>query len=158
MKIEDFKKMMESRFSLDGKKVQLIEERPDYVKMEADISVSRLPMKLIEELHWREDEVEFAKSLQNENVQFLAYYHRTSRGITFDQRNFYYVITGNDGEKYPTYITIYNKENEVKIGKDKDFFFPKHEKHDETVEVLEEEIRILKALKSHYESKFKLTV
>lgn len=153
MKIEDFKKMMGTRFSLDGRKVNVVEERPDYVNMEADISIAGIPLKLIDDLHWRKEEVDFCKTLENENVRFLAYYHRTSRATAFDQRNFYFVIT-KDGEEYPNYFTIYNKEGNVTLGNDKDFFFPRNKKQDTTVEVLEEELRILKALSAYYEPLF----
>jgi len=155
MKIEDFKKMMSNRFSLDGKKVKIMEERPDYVQMEADLSMPGLPIKLVDDLHWRKEEIEFAQSLENEYVQFFAYYHRTARATSFDQRNFYFVIKGKDGEEYPNYFCLYNDKGEVNLKEEKDFFFPKNEKQSQNIHVLEEELRIAKALHAYYEPKFK---
>lgn len=153
MKKEDFKNMMRKRFSLDGKEVKIVVENEELIQMETDISISGVPLKLIDDLYWRKEEIDFCQTLENDKVQYMGYYHRVSRAIPFDQRNFYFMIKGADGENYPNYISIYVKEGIVSIGKDKDFFFPRNDKQSENVDVLEEEIRILKALQQYSESK-----
>lgn len=149
----DFKKMMQNRFGLDQKEVKLREETLEYIKMEADISTGNLPMSLIDELHWRKEEIDFCKTLENENLDFLAYYHRTNQVIGFDQRNFYFIFTDKNEEKFPMYFVIYKEKGGIKTGNEKDFFFPKNEKHDETIEALKKELDILKKLKNYYEDK-----
>ena len=158
MNMEQFKKMMQNRFGLDGKVVTVAEERPDYVRMEADISIPGIPMKLIDDLHWRRDEIDFAQTLENERVELLGFYHRTSRNLKFDQRCFYFVITGTDAEKYPLYISLYQEDGEALIRDEKDFFFPKNDKHDQTEDVLKEDRQIRQALIAYYAPKFKAAV
>lgn len=154
MNIEDFKTFMGSRFSLDEKEVKLLEETDDYVRMEADITPPAFPVKMIEDLHWRKEEVEFAKSIENENVRLWAYYHRTSRASSFDERNFFFIITDQKGEQYRNFFNIYNKEGKVSLGNCTDWLFRRNEKQNETIEVIEEEIRILQALQDYYGPKF----
>lgn len=153
MKIEEFKKMMENRFSVNGKTPKVIVETDNLVQMEVDISLPVIPMKLIDDLYWRKDEVDFCKSLENEQVEFMGYYHRVSRATAFNQRNFYFLITGKDGEKYPNYMSIYIEENGcIKLSGEGDFFFPRNEKQNDTPDVLREEVRILKSLQSYLEA------
>lgn len=149
MQSEDFKKLMKKYFG-NKESLRVVEENEEQVKMEVYLTIENC----LNTLYWRKDEVDFCKRLETKNVKLLGYYYRVSPRMKFDKRHFYFMITDKTGEKYPVYFVLYKEDGNVVIAFERDPFFPKNKKHDDNLEVLEEEREIVKVIQMYYIVKF----